>query len=97
MRSKKRAATDEVTVTLIAPHRHAGRNREADEPITVRRSLLPTLEAMGVIAPGADTTGGEGASSDFAGTFDAPDDAETGADGTPSAEEGADGVADGHD
>lgn len=103
MPRKKRATSDEVTVTLIAPHRHAGRNRETGEPITVRRSLLPTLEAMGVIAPGAgDDAGaakaGEGGTTAPAGTFEAPAESDLGDDGAPNAEDGDDGAdPDGHD
>jgi len=101
MPSKRRS--DEVTVELIAGHRHAGRDCAAGETVTVRRRLLPTLEAMGVIAPGAGdsagaATAGEGEASAPAGTLDASADADGESAGAPDAEDSPDGAApDGHD
>ena len=95
MPRKRKAPSDEVTVTLIAAHRHAGHYYAPGESITVRRSLLPTLEAMGVIAPGAGTTtdattAGEGATNAPAGDTDGPAAAPSD-DAAPSEEADTDG------
>ena len=52
--------TDDVTVPLIAPHTHAGRECAAGESITVPRRRLALLERWGVIERGAGQSAGQG-------------------------------------